>query len=582
MKLSEPSYEILWEKIQAGDTNAFHTLVDEFKNVIAAVAYSNTGDVSGSEDVAQEAFLVAWQSRQNLREPSKLAGWLVGITRNLAKQWTKQKNRFSSGSTSDAGVEVADVSPTPDQQMSSDEEHQLVWRSLESMPEIYREVLVLYYRQSQSIAEVATALEITEDAVKQRLSRGRNLLRAEVEQTIERSLRASRPNASFTASVMLLIGSSDIASPMSNAGIASAATAVGAAAGKIALGKTALGVTGGIVGGILGAWIGVKVPQQMAPTMTERKLLEEHAPIMWRAVATFLIFSMTIVPLFTWFGKMPWGVALQLTGTALFTVSCIVTAVRMNKKVKHIRATITPEEDPNPSWLKERLGVSATTTNSKWVGRKYTSATRFMGLPLVDIQVQDPGDRSEPPRAKGWIAIGNRATGLIALGEVAIGLIAIGGRAVGLFSLGGLALGLFSIGGLALGLLAIGGGAIGHSSIGGLGVGYQSVGGVAIGIYSANGGLAIGGYMAEGGLAISNQYAVGFPAKAPHANTPEAIEQTQKSWVAQYMGTQQVRADPKKFSQRVIWASIIFSVGTILILLPLPLLMYKRRDAESV
>ena len=52
----------------------------------------------------------------------------------------------------------------------------MLWRALERIPETYRESLILFYREHQSVAAVAAALELSEDAVKQRLSRGRKSL----------------------------------------------------------------------------------------------------------------------------------------------------------------------------------------------------------------------------------------------------------------------------------------------------------------------------------------------------------------------------------------------------------------------
>ena len=62
----------------------------------------------------------------------------------------------------------------------SKEEEAILWWSLEHIPQNYREPLVLFYREGQSVERVAEALELSEDAVKQRLSRGRKLLQQQV------------------------------------------------------------------------------------------------------------------------------------------------------------------------------------------------------------------------------------------------------------------------------------------------------------------------------------------------------------------------------------------------------------------
>lgn len=55
-----------------------------------------------------------------------------------------------------------------------------MWSALERAPELYREPLVLCYREHRSVEHVAAALDLTEDAVKQRLARGRKILQERV------------------------------------------------------------------------------------------------------------------------------------------------------------------------------------------------------------------------------------------------------------------------------------------------------------------------------------------------------------------------------------------------------------------
>ena len=74
------------------------------------------------------------------------------------------------------------------------------------MPEKYRTPLVLFYREDQSVAAVAEALGLSKDATKQRLKRGRDELRDQVESTLGRkTLRRTAPTAVFTVSVATAI-----------------------------------------------------------------------------------------------------------------------------------------------------------------------------------------------------------------------------------------------------------------------------------------------------------------------------------------------------------------------------------------
>jgi hypothetical protein len=288
----------------------------------------------------------------------------------------------------------------------------------------------------------------------------------------------------------------------------------------------------------------------------------------------------------------PWGVlpaGIGLATTVIAFVSWIIfTNIGLQREIRQVRARVRPEDDPNPSWVKQKLGVPAdgTSPRSRWVGRRGTSRLRLLGWPLWDFQVSDPAPRllagprvkpAQPLHARGWLAVGDRATGLIAIGGRATGVFAFGGMAAGVVALGGIAYGLVALGGLALGGLVLGGAAIGHSSVGGFAAGWQSAGGAAFGIHSAVGGLAVAGELADGGSATSWRHATGGSARAPDANTPAAQAATAEAFLADFMGTASARCAPVAFQRRIrtaTWSVVIPGVGLALLL---PLLMVRRR-----
>lgn len=101
--------------------------------------------------------------------------------------------------------------PSPSAQAVSREEETILWRALERIPETYREPLILFYREQQSVERVAAALELSEDAVKQRLARGRKLLEEEVTAFVEGALRRSGPRDSFSEGVVAMLPSTPVA-----------------------------------------------------------------------------------------------------------------------------------------------------------------------------------------------------------------------------------------------------------------------------------------------------------------------------------------------------------------------------------
>ena len=66
---------------RSGDRQAFGQIVERYQRLLCSLAYSATGQLTESEDLAQDAFLDAWRQLGSLREPEKLRPWLCGILR---------------------------------------------------------------------------------------------------------------------------------------------------------------------------------------------------------------------------------------------------------------------------------------------------------------------------------------------------------------------------------------------------------------------------------------------------------------------------------------------------------------------
>jgi RNA polymerase sigma factor (sigma-70 family) len=223
-----PDDSILVQASLSGNRAAFEQIVTRYQSLVCSLAYSATGSLERSEDLAQETFVAAWQRLPSLREPEKLRAWLCGIARNLISNAQRRASREPGqlADSLDSAHEVPTTEPTPPEQAVNREEAEILWQALEKIPEIYREPLVLYYREHRSVDSVARQLELSTDAVKQRLSRGRNLLHEQVLALVENTLERSRPGQTFALGVMTAL-------PVMSIGTA-AATTSGAASAKTA------------------------------------------------------------------------------------------------------------------------------------------------------------------------------------------------------------------------------------------------------------------------------------------------------------------------------------------------------------
>jgi len=459
----------------SGDRQAFGHIVERYQNLICSVAYSATGSLTQSQDLAQETFLAAWTQLRSLREPMKLRAWLCGIARNLVNNSVRRSQREPT-SVAQPLENVADAAsrePMPVEAVISREEEAILWRSLEQIPELYREPLVLFYREHQSIERVAEALELSEDATKQRLSRGRKLLQEQVTAFVEGALRRSAPGRAFTLGVIAAL---PVLVTSATAATIGATAAKGTAAAKSAAGLGLLGAVLGPILGILGGYLGSKFSIENTKSPRERQFMVKMS---WIAALLAVVFTVAL-GLLTFNAK-----ALISSHPALFVGSLIILIMgyvvvlfgliyRSNRRQQQIRR----EEAA-------KLGspeLEAENAEQKRRGFEFRSKACLLGLPLVHVKLGNAlGQRRGP--AKGWIAIGDTAVGILfAAGGVAVGGVAFGGLSIGVVSIAGAAFGALALGGWAMGLLACGGGAVAwHAAFGGLAVAHNfALGGLAI------------------------------------------------------------------------------------------------------
>jgi RNA polymerase sigma factor (sigma-70 family) len=268
----------------AGNREAFGQIVSRYQSLVCSLAYSATGSLSQSEDLAQETFFAAWKHLAELREPAKLRAWLCGIARNLINNSLRTQGREPShrAESLDEIPEPRSAEPLPVERAIGKEEAEILWRSLERIPETYRVPLVLFYREHQSVQAVAQDLELTEEAVRQRLSRGRKLLQEEVLAFVEVALDKTAPGTAFTVAVVAAL---PIAVTSAKAASVGAAVAKGGAGAKSAFSLGALGSLAAMLGPVLFCW---KMAADETKSPPERRLIVRTA---WFQIA-LLVLSM--------------------------------------------------------------------------------------------------------------------------------------------------------------------------------------------------------------------------------------------------------------------------------------------------
>lgn len=457
-----------------GDTRAFGRIVARYQNLVCSVTLSATGSLHRSEELAHEAFVIAWKELGKLREPEKLRSWLCGIARVVVQGSRRRDSRDpTAGADSiEDGVAVASSAQEPDRAAIRREEEAILWGALERIPEAYREPIILYYREGQSVARVAERLGSSEEAVRQQLSRGRRLLREEVAAFVEGTLARSAPGRAFTMGVLTAL---PMAATSATVGSFAAASAKSGAAKIAATAGLASGALA-ILAGLLPASIGRQIALASARTESERTVLRRFYRGIMIAVLAFIVAMIAGDRLMHPFPKT--AAALVIAVVGVYSGYILITTARMAGQFQKLERG-------------SRAGEI----------REYRSRAELFGWPLFHM-LSGARAGSDAPAAKGWVAVGPKAYGLVA---------AAGGMSVAPISVGGLSFGIISLGGMSLGLAAFGG------TTGGC----WAMGGFTAGMYAA-GGCAAAWQAATGGMAIARHYAVGGMAIAPHANDAPA------------------------------------------------------------
>lgn len=142
--------------------------IETYASNLTRIAYTYVRDWAASQDLVQDSFITAYEKMEQLRNPIEPFPWLAQITINKCKMAQRKFWR-----------EIV-MSLLPDRMGASAEqtyfrlaEDQTLYDSVLSLPEVFREPIILFYFEDLSVDEISRILGIRKGTVKSRLSRGR-------------------------------------------------------------------------------------------------------------------------------------------------------------------------------------------------------------------------------------------------------------------------------------------------------------------------------------------------------------------------------------------------------------------------
>lgn len=181
--------QALIERCKAGDVGAFDELIRLYEKRVFNCALRIAGNYHDASDVAQEAFIRAFNSINTFRGDAKFATWIYRIVTNVYLDERKKSKAHRQTSLDDyieleensVTRQIQDDSPTPEEVVETEERARSLQRAISSLPEYQRIIVTLYHMQHRSYEEIAEILRLPIGTVKSRLNRARLALAEKLE-----------------------------------------------------------------------------------------------------------------------------------------------------------------------------------------------------------------------------------------------------------------------------------------------------------------------------------------------------------------------------------------------------------------
>jgi len=167
-------------RAQAGDHAAYETLVSTHEAAVFRLAYLIVGDADAAQDVAQDAFVRAYQQLDRFDPARPFRPWVLHITRNLARNHRRSLARYLAA-VQRLFVNVPHTAASAESEQFQQQEARALWEAIRRLPDQEQEVIYLRFMLALSVRETAEVLNIPPGTVKSRLSRALRRLKGVVQ-----------------------------------------------------------------------------------------------------------------------------------------------------------------------------------------------------------------------------------------------------------------------------------------------------------------------------------------------------------------------------------------------------------------
>ncbi|MEW6270351.1 MAG: RNA polymerase sigma factor [Thermodesulfobacteriota bacterium] len=182
-----PSDEDVVERVRAGDVELFEVLMRRYNQRVYRAARAVLRDDHEAEEAMQEAWVRAYTKLASFAGRARFSTWLTRIVLNHAIERDRLRRRTIDPAA--ARGATTEAARSAEQQALDEELRRALERAVGELPEVFRTTLVLRAVEGLSTAETAECQEISEETVRTRLHRARELLRHDIEERFGARLR---------------------------------------------------------------------------------------------------------------------------------------------------------------------------------------------------------------------------------------------------------------------------------------------------------------------------------------------------------------------------------------------------------
>ncbi len=239
--------ELIQRTLQ-GQREAFDNIALRYLGVMHAIALAALFDPDAAHDLVQEALIRAFLNLDQLQEPAKVGPWLAQITRHLARDWQKAGRRRSAivqlVPLEDMENQLADPRQKGARhKMETQQTRSCLLEAIQNLDPDERELVLLYYTEDLSKAEIARQTGLHRATVGRRLDKAFARMRTELEPVLREEGRKLRPSKKFQNRTLLILSAAAALSAETKSAIAAASGTTAVTQATAALATLTTGAT---------------------------------------------------------------------------------------------------------------------------------------------------------------------------------------------------------------------------------------------------------------------------------------------------------------------------------------------------